>query len=287
MALSTKRIHTFAQWLDHPECIAVHPDGSVWAGGEAGQIYRVSQDGGKIEEVARAKGGFMLGLAFSPGAEYLLACDLFNHCVWKLRTDGGKLTKWADGVPGHQFAIPNHLVFARNGEVYITESGAFGGRSGKILKFDSAGRGKVWHEGPFAFSNGITLNAEESAIYVVCTGLPGVERIDIRPDGSAGRRRLFVKLPRTVPDGLAFDAKGILYVSCYTPSCIYKVTPNGKATMLVEDWTAHALASPTNIAFGGERFDQLFTANLARWHIARVDLRVKGKPLASHSVTRK
>ena len=31
--------------LDHPECIAVHPDGSVWAGGEAGQIYKISADG--------------------------------------------------------------------------------------------------------------------------------------------------------------------------------------------------------------------------------------------------
>jgi hypothetical protein len=28
----------FASGLDHPECVAVHPDGSVSAGGEAGQI---------------------------------------------------------------------------------------------------------------------------------------------------------------------------------------------------------------------------------------------------------
>jgi hypothetical protein len=31
----------FAEGLDHPECVAVHPDGSVWCGGEAGQIYRI------------------------------------------------------------------------------------------------------------------------------------------------------------------------------------------------------------------------------------------------------
>ncbi|MFM8485773.1 MAG: hypothetical protein ACKOCH_05525, partial [Bacteroidota bacterium] len=58
----------FASGLDHPECVAVHPDGSVWAGGEAGQIYRISPDGRVVEEVANT-GGFVLGLAFSPGAK--------------------------------------------------------------------------------------------------------------------------------------------------------------------------------------------------------------------------
>ena len=36
------KISLFADGLDHPECIAVHTDGSVWAGGEAGQIYRIA-----------------------------------------------------------------------------------------------------------------------------------------------------------------------------------------------------------------------------------------------------
>ena len=34
----------FAEGLDHPECVAVHPDGTIWAGGEAGQIYRISSE---------------------------------------------------------------------------------------------------------------------------------------------------------------------------------------------------------------------------------------------------
>ena len=45
MALSLKRASIFADGLDHPECIAAHPDGSFFAGGEAGQIYRISRDG--------------------------------------------------------------------------------------------------------------------------------------------------------------------------------------------------------------------------------------------------
>ena len=43
--LSIEDVSIFADGLDHPECVAVHPDGSVWAGGEGGQIYKISEDG--------------------------------------------------------------------------------------------------------------------------------------------------------------------------------------------------------------------------------------------------
>ena len=40
--------------------------------------------------------------------------------------------------------------------------------------------------------------------------------------------------------------------------------------------------NPTNVAFGGKTFDQLFAANLGRWHITRIDLKQRGAPLACH-----
>lgn len=39
------RVTTFYDDLGHPEGIAVHPDVSIWTGGEAGQIYRIAPDG--------------------------------------------------------------------------------------------------------------------------------------------------------------------------------------------------------------------------------------------------
>ena len=46
--------------LDHPECVAVGPDGSLYAGGEDGQVYRVTLDG-EVHEVAHT-GGAVQGL---------------------------------------------------------------------------------------------------------------------------------------------------------------------------------------------------------------------------------
>ncbi len=282
--LPIEKASVFYEGLDHPEGLAVHPDGSIWAGGEAGQIYRISSDGEEMVEVANT-GGFILGLAFSPNAEWLAACDLLNRCVWRLDPGSGLLSEFAGGAGGgDQFKIPNYATFARDGTLYVSDSGTFRQVDGRILRFDAdhSGRGQVWHQGPFNFANGLALSPGGEALYVVCSFDASVERIEVAPDGRAGNRTLFARLPRTVPDGLAFDAAGNLYVSCYAPNHLYRVMPDGAVELLMDDWEAHTLSNPTNIAFGGSGFDQLFTANLGRWHLTRIDLGVEGARLACH-----
>lgn len=278
MEIPIERASIFIDDLDHPEGVAVHPDGSVWAGGEEGQIYRIASDGSSVKEIART-GGFTLGIAFSPGAEWLAVCDLKQRCVWRLDLATLDLSRFSEGVDG-RFGIPNYPVFTRDGHLFVSDSGAFRQVIGRVIRYSPDGRGEVWHAGPFNFANGMALSSD--ALYVTCSFLPGVERVEIRPDGSAGERSVFVELPQTVPDGLAFDVEGNLYVSCYAPNRIYRVTPEGKATVWIDDWEAHTLSNPTNIAFGGPGFDSLFTANLGRWHITRIDAGVRGAPLACH-----
>jgi len=281
MSKTPKKLSVFAEGLDHPECVAVHADGSVWAGGEAGQVYRISPEGGEPKEVVNT-GGFVQGLAFSPGCEWLAVCDSGKKCVWKLVLSTGELSVFCTGTDTHRFNIPNYAAFDKKGNLYVSESGGFREVTGKILKFSPDGKGEIWHEGPFSFANGIAVGKNERHLYVVCSWLPGVERIAINADGSAGDREVYCTMPHTVPDGVAFDKEENLYVTCYIPNAIYKVSKERVSTLVVDDWEAHTLSNPTNIAFGGERLDQLFTANLGRWHITRIDLGVEGLPLVSH-----
>ncbi|MCB0568925.1 MAG: SMP-30/gluconolactonase/LRE family protein [Phaeodactylibacter sp.] len=271
----------YADGLDHPECVAVHPDGSIWAGGEAGQVYRITDGGKKVEEVANT-GGFVLGIAFSPGAGWLAVCDLGHKCVWRLDMGSHKLEKFATGAEGEHFNIPNYPVFDAAGNLYVSESGVFREVKGKIFKFTPSGQGQIWCHGPFNFANGMALGPDGNYLYVVASFLPGVERVAILPDGAAGERTLVCTLPETVPDGMAFDAAGNLYVSCYAPSKIFRVTPAHEVSVLIYDWDAHTLSNTTNIAFGGPGLSQLFCANLGRWHITRIDLETPGLPLPSH-----
>ena len=276
-----ERASVFADGLDHPECVITHPDGTLWAGGEAGQIYRISEDGSKVEEIANT-GGFILGIAFSKGAEWMAICDLGKHCMWKLNMKDLKLELLAEEVPGHKFNIPNYAVFDEAGNLYVSESGEFRQKKGKIIKFDPAGKGQVWTDELFEFANGMAMEKGEKHLYVVSSFLPGIERVAINADGTAGEREVYCTLPRTVPDGISFDDEENLYVSCYTPNKIYKVTPDRNVTEYLFDWDGHTLSNPTNTAWGGENFDQMFTANLGRWHITKIDMGVKGLKLVSH-----
>lgn len=279
MPLPLSRCSVFADGLDHPECLALHPDGHWYAGGEAGQIYRISPDGQTVKQVA-STGGFVLGVAVSPDGKWLAICDLKLKAVFKLDLNGLTLSELTRGGRDG-FGVPNHVAFSADGMLYVSDSGAFRQVSGRIHRFDGDGNGGVWHRGPFNFANGIALGPGGDALFVCCTWLPGVERVEILPDGSPGKRSVYAKMPKALPDGLAFDRRGNLYVSCYAPARIYKVSPQRKVSVFIDDWEAHTLSNPTNIAFGGPKFDQLFAANLGRWHITRIDARAKGLPLAA------
>lgn len=100
-----------------------------------------------------------------------------------------------------------------------------------------------------------------------------VFRIPINADGTAGSREDVADLGAALPDGLAFDAAGNLYVGCYEPSQVLRVDPAGRVATLFHDVTAHTLAHPTNLAFRGAT---MFTANLGRWHITAIEVGITG-----------
>jgi sugar lactone lactonase YvrE len=87
---------------------------------------------------------------------------------------------------------------------------------------------------------------------------------------------VFVDGIERLPDGLAFDSQDNLYISCYEPSRIYRASPDGKLELLFDDPEAHMLCHPTNCAFRG---DDLFTSNLGRWHITKIETGISGAPL--------
>ena len=73
--------------------------------------------------------------------------------------------------------------------------------------------------------------------------------------------------------------EGNLYISCYRPDRIYRLTPSGQLDVLAEDYEGTAIAAPTNIAFCGQNRDLFLGANLGRWHITHYDLGKIGMPL--------
>src|SRR5262245_61388195 len=125
----TDKLEMFAHGLDHSEGIAITPDGTIYVGGEAGQVYRIGADD-SIQEVANT-GGFMLGLAADADGR-LYGCDGAKLCVWAIDPSTGSTEVFCDGLPERKLTSPNWGCFAADGTYYFTDSGGWKEATGSV-----------------------------------------------------------------------------------------------------------------------------------------------------------
>lgn len=269
---------TFAKGLDHPEGLAFDRDGVLWAGGEAGQIYCVEE--GFVREVGNV-GGFCLGVTVSPQQD-LIVCNAGLHCLQQVARDGSVL-KTINGCDSCPLVTPNFSVFDSDGNLYFSESGRWNGGDGWVYRLRVSGTVERF-AGPFFFANGLALNAEQNAVFVVESQRDRVQRIEIRRDGYAGDVDTYAAGLARIPDGLAFDASGNLYVTCYATDCIYRVRTNRTVELFAFDPEGTMLARPTNVAFGGPEGKTMVIANLGRWHLTAIHTVDAGLALAGQSL---
>jgi gluconolactonase len=259
-------LRTLANGLDHPEGVCWSTTaGAVYAGGEAGQLYRFALGGGRIETVATVPGGFLLGMAVDVGGN-VYACDPNSGHVQRISPDG-RIEPYGDRI-----GYPNYPVFDREGNLWVTDSGAWDEVSGGLVRIAPDGTTERI-AGPFRFANGLAIYGEH--LYMVESQMPGVVRMPL----AGGPAEAVVELPRTVPDGLAFDAEGGLWIGCYQPNRIYRLDAAGELAVIVDDWTGEYVMTPTNLAFAGDELDELVLASLCGWAVKAIDPGVKGAPL--------
>ena len=256
-------LRTLANGLDHPEGVCWCPTArAVYAGGEAGQLYRFGLDGGPVETVATVPGGFLLGLAVDAvGSVY--ACDPNAGHVWRIPPAGG-IEPFGDRV-----GYPNYPAFDRAGNLWVTDSGAWDEVSGGLVRIAPDGATERVG-GPFRFANGLAISGDH--LYMVESQMPGVVRMPL----AGGSLEPVVELPRTVPDGLAFDADGGLWIGCWQPNRVYRLAPSGTLDVVVDDWSGVYAPTPTNLAFAGPELDVLALASLGTLTVNACDPGVRG-----------
>lgn len=264
-----EQFEIYANGLDHPECLAFERNGWLWAGGEAGQVYRISP-AGALETVAEM-GGFCGGIAWTPDDRELFVCNPKHGIVRVSR--GGQWSVFARGAADRELICPNYGLFDRAGHYYVTDSGNWKKHNGCLLKYGSDGSGEVI-AGPFGYANGLALSADEHSLYMVESDTDSVYRIDL----ASGTATVFACNVGRLPDGLALDATGDLFASCYASDDIHRISPSGEVTLFAYDRWAILLSRPTNLAF---RDGYLYAANLGRTTITRAHVGRAGKPLAN------
>jgi gluconolactonase len=271
-----EKFEIFAEGLDHPEGLAFDLDGNLWAGGELGQIYKINRKG-KVRTVATL-GGFNLGLTFSQQQE-LFVCNFKLGALIQLDRSGKTIRSW-ERAGRYHLRSPNFSVFDSDGNLYFSDSGEFKKNDGFLFVLRPNGKIEQLLD-QLSFPNGLSLSADQRTLYVVQSTKDNMLAVPILKSGSIGKPRVYASGLHHVPDGAALDADGNLYVTCYASHNVYRVAPNGAVSLFAHDPEGTMIASPTNAAFGGANFNEIYFANLSRWHICRARVGIRGQLLAN------
>src|SRR6202022_2093147 len=170
---------------------------------------------------------------------------------------GSRAGRWG-GVAsegcGCRLICPHYGLFDSRGNYFVTDSGQWRKRNGRLLRFTPEGRGEQIG-GTFGYANGLALSADERHLFMVESDTDRVLRIEV----ATGKAEVYAEEVGRLPDGLALDRDGDLFVSCYASDDIHRISPTGEKTLFAYDRWAILLSRPTNMAF---RAGYIYVANL-------------------------
>lgn len=188
----------------------------------------------------------------------------------------GKRSDVAGKYQGQVFNSPNDLAIAADGTIYFSDpafqrDAAPGGQDKtRVYRVAPDGAVTVVEDG-LVNPNGVSLSPAGDVLYVNgMAGKQGVLRAYAIVNGKPQQGRDLVK-GLGIPDGMAVDCQGNLYVTEHADQRLRVFTPAGKQIA-----TIHVDANVTNAAFGGPDGKTLFiTGAGAVW---QVRLGINGAP---------
>ena len=118
--------------------------------------------------------------------------------------------------------------------------------------------------GDVAISNGIIWSLDHTTMYYIDTLRKNVRAFDYADDtGDISNERVIINVPEEIgmPDGMAIDSEGMLWVAHYGGSCVSRWNSNTAQLLLKIDLP---VTQVTACAFGGPNLDILFITSAAQ-----------------------
>lgn len=258
--MNLNQVKTIGHGIWRPEGVMALDDGSLYAADARGRCAHVHADGGT--EFFGNVGGVPNGICLDAQGRCIIA-NIGSGEVQALSRDGRHevLMTHADG---RRMTSPNFPFVDSKGRIWISnsteeldsDSALSSPRPDGCIVLIEEGRARIVAEGLY-FANGITLDADESHLYVAQTMRRNILRYRVAGDGSLRQAEVFgpeILEARGFPDGIAFDEAGNLWVTFPLESwnALGYLTPDGELRIVLEDPQQKVLCRPTNICFGGK-----------------------------------
>jgi len=163
-----------------------------------------------------------------------LVCDVKLAAVRRFDSNGkfikNEIEKYCAGI---EVYCPNDLITDSNGNIYFTDSIR---NKGKVCFLGVNGEQSILAD-DLDYPNGLVLSFDQKTLYVAESYKNRVIKIVLESAGNMkGSIEVFADLPthssgkeiNNLPDGLAIDWDGDLWVAHYGMQAIHKLSPEGK-----------------------------------------------------------
>ena len=261
---------------DYSEGAVVDWDGNIYFS-HGSRVSKVTPNGVMLPW---AETGGPNGHKILPNGNHLL-CDGSRKAVLELDPYGKVLRVAAVEWQGKPFNTPNDLTLDGRGGFYFTDPGGSGKQNpiGSVYRVTADGKVERFATG-FAFPNGIALTKDRKRLFLAESENNRILVWDLDREGRAkGDYKVFANLPgptapgkAAVPDGIAFDADGRLWVAHFGTRSVKVLGPKGE---LLATYAA-GNETTSNLAFGGKNWDQLYVTGGDPGCLYRLEVRVKG-----------
>jgi sugar lactone lactonase YvrE len=183
-------------------------------------------------------------------------------CILELGSDG---TRHLADVPEHPCMRVNDVAVDPAGRLWLGTMGLphRPERAGALWRLDPGADAPVRVIGDVALANGIAWSPAGEEMYFVDSRRQRITAFPFEAvDGSIGRGRTFVEVPAEdgMPDGIAVDSEGAVWVALAGGSAVGRYSSSGE---LVDRFEL-PVRYPTSCAFGGHGLDDLFVTSGCR-----------------------
>ncbi|MBW2280854.1 MAG: SMP-30/gluconolactonase/LRE family protein [Deltaproteobacteria bacterium] len=233
-------------------------EGRLWFSDMHDHKVRAVDAGGRAETIVDLGERRPSGLGWTPDGR-LLVVSMVDRRLLRLDPDG--LVEVADLTGLAPFHC-NDMVVDSQGRAYV---GNFGfdldaretPRSTALVRVDPDGSTRVAAD-DLSFPNGAVITPDGSTLIVGETFGARLTAFDVATDGGLSNRRVWAQLEGAVPDGIALDAEGQIWVASPVSAEVLRVREGGQVTERVRVET-QAFAC----MLGGEAGTTLFICTAA------------------------
>jgi len=242
-------IKLLADGLNYPEGPTLDSEGNLYiVEFKNNNITKVTPDG--KSSIVKQVGVQNNGLIRDKGGNFFV-CDWKGKAIYRVDTQGN-ISLIADKTSeGDSLLRPNDFAWDNKGNLYFTDPEGLeptrflGGihfidKNLKIHRF----------AGGLNFPNGLAFDRDFKHLYVGETHFGWIMRIEVKPDGTSGKKEKFFYMgEKVLADGIKVDVEGNLWVAVYSEGEVWCISPGGEKIVTIR--LPGENPCPTNILFGG------------------------------------